>query len=119
MVSLLYLRVFQKMVWLVIHGLYVISKQKEVFENNIGVLVTCYGSTGCIMSRMDQGNSEYDKVMFKMNTIRNIIFKYRSQNKVLVSFNWKKQPTSVCEIIGNNHNDVSCTKGYLILHSEV
>ena len=109
----------KNMVWLVIHGLYVINSQIEAVENNICVMVTCYGSTGSIMSRLDEGNEEYDKVMFKMNTIRNIIFKYGSQNKVLVSFNWKKQPTSICEIIDNNHNDNSCTNGSPILHVEV
>ena len=61
-----------------------------MIENNISVLVTCYGSTGSIMSRLDEKGGEYNKVLFKMNTIRNIIYKYGSQNKVLVSFNWKK-----------------------------
>ena len=88
-------------------------------ENNIGVLVTCYGSTGSIMSRLDQETGEYDKVLFKMNTIRNIIYKYGNHNKVLVSFNWKKQPASVCEITGTSYDDVICTEGSPILNAEV
>ena len=107
------------MVSLVIHGLYIISTQKEVVENNICVLITCYGSTGSIMPRMDQETGEYDKVLFKMNTIRNIIHKYGSQNKVLVSFNWKRQPTSICEIIGPNNEDVICTEGSPLLNAAV
>ena len=77
------------MVWLVVHGFFVISSQRKMVETNTSVLLSCYGSTGSIMSILDNGNEVYDHVLFKMNTIRNIIYIIGKKNKVLVSFDWK------------------------------
>ena len=60
-----------KMKWLVIHGLYLTEKDKPNIEENTSFLITCYGDTGSIMSRIDGTDGDYHEILVRIQTVRN------------------------------------------------